>query len=346
MIIDANMHFLPENLFDDEELRDAFINALPREYGVHGYLTQCPGKDLRQIIIEEPKGYVNLNYAEDQYNDAVRLKDMDALGIDKAILRIPVWQEWLDLETSKKLNTIISEHMKRNPGRFVANAVVPPWGTKECLKEIERCINDLGFSGVQMSAHYGKLYLDEEEFKPHFKFINELNVPVVVHHTPMPVDYGSILKYNNQRRQYGRCLDQGTAVGRELFSGMFEEFPNLKLIHSMLGGAFFAFANMLAPKCTSEDTVARFAATDSAKISQFMENNIFFDTSGAVQWGKDQLECAVKVIGADHILYGSSYPIMRHWVLQGVDFVKSLDIDEKDKSLILGENAVRLFNIK
>jgi predicted TIM-barrel fold metal-dependent hydrolase len=52
------------------------------------------------------------------------------------------------------------------------------------------------------------------------------------------------------------------------------------------------------------------------------------------------------VLGADHILYGSSYPIKLDWFFEGVDYVKSLDIDEKSKDLILGENAARLFNIK
>ena len=49
---------------------------------------------------------------------------------------------------------------------------------------------------------------------------------------------------------------------------------------------------------------------------------------------------------ADHIVYGSSYPIRRDWFTQGVGFIKNLDIDEKAKSLILSENAIRLFNIK
>jgi len=222
---------------------------------------------------------------------------------------------------------------------------VPPWGTKGSLKELERCIKELGFSGVQMAAHYGNLYLDEEEFKPHFKKINEMNIPVVVHHTPLPVDFTSVCAYTNLRRQFGRCVGQATAVGRELFSGMFDEFPNLKLIHSMLGGGFFAFSNMLAPKITGKDAVQRFQ-TGGGKINQYLENNIYFDTSGSIQWGKTQLECAVKVLGADHILYGSSYPIRHDWFTQGVGFVNNLDIDDESKSLILSENAIRLFNIK
>jgi predicted TIM-barrel fold metal-dependent hydrolase len=64
-----------------------------------------------------------------------------------------------------------------------------------------------------------------------------------------------------------------------------------------------------------------------------------------MQWGKAQLECAVEVLGADHILYGSSYPVRREWFVTGIDFVKNLEIPEESKSLILSGNAARLFKI-
>ncbi len=345
IIVDANMHWLPETLFSDPALLERFIASVPRQYGIHVRLTAVPGKDLRQIVIEMPKGYVVLNYAENQYSSRGQVEDMDRAKIDKAVLRLPCWQEWVDLETCKLINNGLAEHTKRNPGRFYALAVAPPWGSKESLNEVERCVTRLGFCGVQMAAHYGDLYLDEDEFKPYFRFLDQLGVPVVVHHTPLPVDYQSISKYTNQRRQYGRCLAQGTAVGRELFSGMFEQFPSLKLVHSMLGGGFFAFTDMLVPpRAGLGDTVDRFQ-DEAARIRGYLSNNLCFDISGAPQWGKAQLECAVKVLGADHILYGGSYPVRRDWFTNGVEYVQSLEIPESAKWKILGENAVRLFRM-
>lgn len=345
LIIDANMHWLPENLFQNISLRDAFINCVPCAYGEYAKMTTIPGTKLQQIVIEKPLGYENLNYAENQYDSKTQLKDMDEAGVKVAILRIPCWQEWLTLEMCKVVNNELVKHVNKYPGRFLALAVVPPWGTKECLKEVERCIKELGFSGVQLAAHYGKLYLDEAEFRPYLKKLNQLGVPIVVHHTPLPVDYGSLIKYTNLRRQYGRCVDQATAVGRELFSDVFEEFPNLKFIHSMLGGGFFAYANMLAPrKASVKEELERFDIAD--KVNNYLERNIYFDMSGALQWGKVQLECAVKVLGADHILYGSSYPLRREWFVKGIEFVQSLQITKTEKDLILGKNAAKLFKVK
>jgi len=345
MIVDANMHWLPEDLFTEEGLRNSFINCVPCSYGVYAELKPMPGTELQQIVIERPRGYENLNYAENQYDSELQIKDMDDAGVDVALLRIPCWQEWLPLDICRLVNDRLYEHINKYPGRFRALAVVPPWGTLECLKEVERCVGELGFVGVQMAAHYGTLYLDEPQFKPYFQELNRMNVPVVVHHTPLPVDYQSLIKYNNLRRQYGRCVDQATAVGRELFSGMFEEYPNLRLVHSMLGGGFFAYANMLAPRSSgAKEELERFDSAD--RVRGYLDKNIFVDTSGSIQWGKAQLECAIEVMGADHILYGSSYPVRREWFVKGIEFVRNLDISEESKALILGGNAARLFNIE
>jgi predicted TIM-barrel fold metal-dependent hydrolase len=62
-------------------------------------------------------------------------------------------------------------------------------------------------------------------------------------------------------------------------------------------------------------------------------------------WGKAQIECAVKVLGADHVLFGGSYPVRREWLLKGVDFVQSLDVGEEEKAMVLGENAIKIFNL-
>ena len=42
----------------------------------------------------------------------------------------------------------------------------PPYGGKEALYELERCVKELGMTGVQISSHYGNKYLDDEIFRP------------------------------------------------------------------------------------------------------------------------------------------------------------------------------------
>ncbi|MBJ6987875.1 MULTISPECIES: amidohydrolase family protein [unclassified Devosia] len=345
-VIDANMHWLPDTLFTDESLRDLMMSCIPRQHGIHVSMVPVEGKDIRQIIIEEPKGVVNINYAEGQYNIESQLADMDKAGIDQAVFRIPVWQEWLNLEASKRLNDGLAEYISRSNGRFTALAVCPPWGSKDMIREVERCVDDLGFKGVQLACKYGNIYLDDEAFFPYFEFLNDRKLPAVVHHTPLPVDHGSILTFNNMRRQYGRSIAQGTAIGRELFSGLFDRFPELRLSHSMLGGGFFAFVDMLVPKPkhTYGDAVDRFD-TGRSDLRAQLRKNLFFDISGAPQWGKAQLECAIEVLGEDNILYGGSYPIRKDWFFDGVPTVNGLNVSDEIKTKVLSGNAKKLFNI-
>jgi len=136
------------------------------------------------------------------------------------------------------------------------------------------------------------------------------------------------------------------AVSRELFSDLFEECPNLKVIHTMLGGGFFAFTEQILPRESKErEEVERFTQ-EVAKYRKYFGNNLYFDITTPLAWSKAQLECAVKELGADHILYGSSYPVRLDWVLNGVDHVRSLEISEEEKEQILCGNAKRLFGIK
>ena len=58
------------------------------------------------------------------------------------------------------------------------------------------------------------------------------------------------------------------------------------------------------------------------------------------------MECAIQVCGADHMLFGSSFPVVYSWMSDGVDFVKKLDITEEQRSLITSGNARRLFKLK
>ncbi|VBB09545.1 amidohydrolase [Lucifera butyrica] len=344
MIIDANMYWMPKNLFTDRSLLEKFIRT-SCEYGVYAYEQNISETGKRQIVIEKPKGYQNLNYVENQYEMETQLQDMDEAGIDKAVLKIPGCQEWMSLELCKKFNDGMAEHVRLGKGRFNALAVVPPWGTQECIYELERCVYELGMTGVQLSAHYGDQYLDNEAFKPFFKKLNELELPAYIHHTPVPVQHNFVYDYNNLRRSYGRCADQAIAVGREIFSGMFEEFPHIKFIHSMLGGAFFSFMNLMFPqKAKKNEEVDRFKV-DTEKMRGYLKNNIFFEMSHAEPWGDLQLECAIKILGADHVIFGTSYPVRRQWMLTGPDFIKNLAISEKEKDLILGENAKDIYKL-
>ena len=346
MVIDINVHHLPEDLFTNEEVLNGFLTTAPRGFGEIAYLGMTEGGQ-RQMILEKPKGYQNLNYVEGDYSLESKIAAMDNAGVDYAVMRVPVWQEWLRLDTCKIVNDNAADICKRSNGRIFSTACVPPWGGKENIYELERCIKELGCVGVQLACHYGQLYLDDEAFRPYLKVINDLDIPVVAHHTPLPVRWESLYEYTNLRRELGRVTDQATAVGREIFSDLFDELPNLKLIHTMYGGNWFAAQNLLMPhKPKKKEAMLRLNVNDADRIKSHVDNNIFFDMTHPASWGKDQIECAVKVCGADHLLFGSSFPVFYNWMADGVDFVQNtIEVSQEERDLMLYKNAIKMFNL-
>ncbi len=344
-VIDANLYWFPEELFTNEEQAEKFLSEVPVQYGIKGYLKTNPDTGVKQYVIEKPVGSENLNYVQGDYELGKQLADMDHAGVDQAVLKLSCQQEWMSLDMCRLFNDGMAEHVKRSDGRMAALGVVPPQGTPAVFREIERCLDELHFGGLQLSAHYGNLYLDDEAFAPFFAYLNERDVTCYVHHTPVPVQYDALTAYTNLRRSYGRCVDQATAIGRELFSGFFTRYPNVKLVHSMLGGGFFAFASLWFPKRPKvREAVSRFRDDNELVVEQ-LKNNVFFEMSHAQPWGKAQLECAVKTLGADHILFGTSYPVRPVWLLEGAAFVNALDITDEEKELILHKNAERLYHL-
>lgn len=59
-------------------------------------------------------------------------------------------------------------------------------------------------------------------------------------------------------------------------------------------------------------------------------------------WGIKIVQAAVEICGADHFMFGTSFPIVRDWVPDGITTAENLYISEKDKKTHLlwkGESA-------
>lgn len=345
-VVDINIHHLPEDLFTNKKILNGFLDSAPRGFGeIARVETMENGK--HHLILEKPAGHQNLNYVEGDYSVEAKLAAMDEAGVDYGVMRVPVWQEWLDLETCRAVNDNAASIVERSGGRLFFTACVPPWGGEENIAELRRCVQELGAVGVQLACHYGQLYLDDPVFEPYLKVIEELDVPVVVHHTPLPVEWKSVVDYTNLRREYGRIIDQGIAVGRELFSGMFDRMPGLRFVHTMFGGNWFASTELLTPHASNKkESLTRLDPTGGDKIKQYLKENIFFDMTHPHSWGKEQVEAALRINGADHYLFGSSFPVFYSWMGQGVEFIKNeLEISDVDREAIAYGNAKRLFNL-
>ena len=101
-------------------------------------------------------------------------------------------------------------------------------------------------------------------------------------------------------------------------------YPEMRLILAHLG-------------CSYDDDPFHHAYA----IQKCKYDNVYTDTSSATQIMPRLLEMAVKMIGADKILFGSDVPAHFSSVLRAR--IDNAFISERDKIKILSENAVNLF---
>ncbi|VDG22438.1 amidohydrolase family protein [Lactiplantibacillus mudanjiangensis] len=340
MIIDANVYWLPAELFTDEQLQQRFIQAVDNGHDAKATVSTLTD-GTKKIVIEQPIGQSSLDYFQNDYQLTKQLADMDAGQVDQAILKLPGCQAWLPLDLCKVFNRAVAKHIQASHGRMSALATVPPYATPENLAELDYCIDELGLSGLQLSTHYADGYLDDPAYRPFFRHVAKRHIPVYVHHSPVPIEYETIKDYENLRRSYGRCADQIIAISREVFSDLFAELPDLKLIHSMLGGGFFTYKTMLLPHDSGN---GRFD-TDNSAVQTRLEQNIYYELSHAQPWGPDNLAIAIKVLGAKNVIYGSSYPVKDVWMTAGPAMIQDLPIDQAVRQQVLGQNAQTVYQL-
>jgi 4-oxalmesaconate hydratase len=124
------------------------------------------------------------------------------------------------------------------PENFVPVGMLPQFPgvePKECIAELERCVNELGFIGVNLNPDpSGGMWTDPPLFDkwwfPIFEKLCELDIPAMIHvsQTCNPNFHFTGAHYINA---------DTTAIMQCIQSGLFEQFPTLKFLIPHGGGA-------------------------------------------------------------------------------------------------------------
>ena len=136
----------------------------------------------------------------------------------------------------------------------------------------------------------------------------------------------------------GFTFDTTLAAAKLVFSGVAEKFPNIRWVLSHLGGAIPYLAERLDRGYYAfKECREHISNPPSEYLKQFYFDSVNFDLNC--------LNLAVKFAGADHIVAGSDYPHQIGSLEKMVDSIAKLDISEKDKAAIYGENARKLLGL-
>ncbi len=178
---------------------------------------------------------------------AIRLREMDEAGIDIQVLSHsgPATQK-LDPGTAvrmaKQTNDRLGALIEANSTRFAGFAVLPTPAPEAAADELERTVTELGFKGALVNGLTNGKFLDEKQFWPIFARAQALDVPIYLH-PAFPSPAVSDVYYNDYAREYpelngpvfGFTAETANQAIRLVLSGVFKEYPNLKIILGHLG---------------------------------------------------------------------------------------------------------------
>jgi aminocarboxymuconate-semialdehyde decarboxylase len=143
----------------------------------------------------------------------------------------------------------------------------------------------------------------------------------------------------------GRPFDNCLALARLVVRGIFEDFPTLKLIGSHLGGGICEIIGRMDYAYELGDEAFFLGSYEPLRIKRKPSDYLkmmYFDT---VSYHAPAVECAIKTIGADRLLFGTDSPMLLSLKQSGLDLIRTLDLDDRSKRDILGGTAKTLLKL-
>jgi 4-oxalmesaconate hydratase len=246
----------------------------------------------------------------------------------------------ISLEWTIACNNLIKRVVDLFPDTFVGVAQLPQSpgsDLTESIKELERCVNELGFVGCNLNpdpsgGNWDTVPLTDSYWFPIYKKMVELDVPAMIH-----VSASCNQNFHATGAHY---MNADTTAFMQLLQGdLFMDFPNLRFIIPHGGGAvpyhwgrYRGLADMLK----------------QPNLGTHLMNNVFFDTCVYHQPGINLL---LEVIENKNILFGSEMI----GAVRGIDpttgayfddtkrYIDAANISESERQSIFEANTRKVF---
>lgn len=234
------------------------------------------------------------------WDAAARVAEMDLSGTDVQVISpIPValcyWAEpKLALRFSQAQNDEIAAAAQSSGGRLIGLGTVPLQAPDLAIREMARCVGELGLAGLELGTVVGKWELDDLELRPFFRAAAEGGVPLFLH----PIDGSGALRCSNPLIDFavGMHTDTSLAATALVYGGVLAELPELRICLSHGGGAF----PWTYPRLRFRD--GGDAERSDALVRRLWADCLVFDPL--------HVPLLVARYGADHLVLGSDYPFL------------------------------------
>jgi predicted TIM-barrel fold metal-dependent hydrolase len=141
-------------------------------------------------------------------------------------------------------------------------------------------VRELKLNGVVINSHTRSEYLDEEKYWPIFEAAQRLGVAVYIHpRSPSALMAQAYKKYGLETGIYGFQAETGLHGLRLICSGVFDRFPDLRIVLGHLGEGipFWLYrVDYMHPVRSSHNTRPKLALTPS----EYFKRHFMITTSG------------------------------------------------------------------
>jgi len=304
--------------------------------------------------LEDARGFVGGSAHWDTFQEQIldlgdiRLREMDKNGIEFQIVSLnsTAVQAVLDtrkaIELARRANDKLAELVAKRPDRFAGFAALPMQDPEAAAKELARCVKEFGFKGALVNGFSQKdkpdpsIYYDIPAYRGFWGEVSKLDVPFYLH------------PRGNREKSYeghpwltsspwGFAADTALHSLRLCGSGLFDDYPNLRIIIGHLGEG-------IPYHLWRIDARMRFSPrgyTGKRPLGEYFLENFYITTSG--NFYQPAFQCALSAVGVDRILFSVDYPFED--TKDAASWFDGLQIAESDKLKIARTNAIKLFKL-
>jgi len=236
-------------------------------------------------------------------------------------------------DTIMAMNDDLAALVARYPGRIHGQASVDAYDGDRAAREAERAIRELGLRCLFVECARGDLLINAPQARPTLEVAAKFGVPVFVHPVaPQPltkqmVPYGLI----------GTLFARGTVNSAALIAlvegEVFSQLPGLHVVvtaHAVGGLAMVAGL--------SSQSRLPFGAIDVMREHVFIDTTLFHPAL---------IRASIDLLGADHVVAGSDWPIASDMPIRGMlgEAIHDIRFSDDERSAIASGNCLQLLGI-